>query len=314
MNTTRQLPAAPAVGPPAQTGLSWSYDEAFVRNRGLISPEEQERLRHARVAIAGMGGIGGIDLVTFARLGIGRFSIADPETFAVANTNRQFGAMASTIGRSKAQVMAQFARDINPEVDLRVFEAPIGPDNVAEFLRDADVFIDAVEVFEADVRRQLFRQAAAQGIYGITGGPVGFSGIWISFDPKGMSFDSYFDFSDDMSPTEKLVAFAAGVAPKATHRPYMDLKYLDVSARTAPSCAAACHLAAAAIGSEVVKILLKKGKVRPAPYYQQFDPFVGRYARGYLWMGNRHPFQRLKRWWLKRFLENWQRQRSSAAR
>lgn len=53
------------VHPPGRSNAStWSYDEAFVRNRGLINPEEQQRLRNCRVAIAGMGGIGGIDLMT----------------------------------------------------------------------------------------------------------------------------------------------------------------------------------------------------------------------------------------------------------
>ena len=67
----------------------WSYDEAFKANRGLISEEEQEKLRNCRVAIAGMGGVGGIHLVTLARLGIGKFTIADPDVFEVANFNRQ---------------------------------------------------------------------------------------------------------------------------------------------------------------------------------------------------------------------------------
>ena len=55
----------------------WSYEEAFSRNLGLINPQEQEKLRKSRVAIAGMGGIGGINLMTLARLGIGAFRIAD---------------------------------------------------------------------------------------------------------------------------------------------------------------------------------------------------------------------------------------------
>src|SRR5690242_11608727 len=53
----------------------WSYDTAFARHRGLISAEEQGRLRRSRVAIVGMGGVGGIHLVTLARLGIGGFHV-----------------------------------------------------------------------------------------------------------------------------------------------------------------------------------------------------------------------------------------------
>lgn len=91
----------------------WSYDEAFCRNLGLISPTEQQRLRNSRVAIAGMGGVGGIDMVALARMGIGKFTIADPDVFEIRNSNRQYGAMRSTNGQAKAEVMRNIVHDIN---------------------------------------------------------------------------------------------------------------------------------------------------------------------------------------------------------
>ena len=280
----------------------WSYDEAFKRNLGLINPQQQQRLRNSRVAVAGLGGVGGIDLVTLARLGIGRFNIADPDVFETCNANRQYGATCSSLGRSKAQTMADIVRDINPQADIRVFTDPIGPENAGEFLRDADLLIDAVEFFAMDARRLLFSTARSQGIYAITAGPVGFSAIWIIFDPQGMSFENYFDLSDSMNQLEKVVAFGVGVAPKATQRSYMDLDALDIDARTGPSSSVACHIAAGAVGCEAIKILLGKGRVNSAPYYQQFDVFLGRFVHGRIRGGNRHPLQRIKRWWLTRFL------------
>jgi len=282
----------------------WSYEEAFCRNRGLITHEEQQLLRNCRVAIAGLGGIGGIDLVTLARLGIGQFTIADPDVFEPANTNRQVGAMSSTMGQAKATVMAAIVRDINPEAEVRVFSEAIGPKNADEFLDGADLFIDAIEFFDIDGRRLLFRMAADMGIYGIAAGPVGFSAIWIVFDPRGMTFDRYFDLRDDMDQLEKLVAFGVGVAPRATQTSYMDLRSFDPGRRTGPSSSIACHIAAGAVGCEAVKVLLGKGRVRTAPYYQQFDPFVGRFVCGKLRGGNRHPWQRIRRWWFTRYLRN----------
>src|SRR3954462_14568363 len=88
------------------TDGTFSYEEAFSRHRGLIGPAEQERLRRSRVAIAGLGGVGGIHLVTLARLGIGGFHIADPDRFELANFNRQYGANVQSLGRGKAEVMA----------------------------------------------------------------------------------------------------------------------------------------------------------------------------------------------------------------
>ena len=76
--------------------VAFSYQEAFARHLGLFNPEEQKRLRSSRVAIAGMGGVGGIHLITLARLGIGAFHIADPDHFELVNFNRQYGATPAT--------------------------------------------------------------------------------------------------------------------------------------------------------------------------------------------------------------------------
>jgi len=290
----------------AATDSSWSYEVAFARNLGLITRAEQERLRRSRVAIVGMGGVGGVDLVTLARLGIGRFTIADPDVFELANTNRQYGATRSTLGRSKVEVMAAIVRDINPLVELRVFEESIGPHNVGAFLEGADVLVDGIDAFEIDVRRILFREAADRGIYGLGAGPVGFSTVWVVFAPNGMSFDRYFDLSNGMDPIDKFVAYVVGMAPRSTQRSYMDLRHLDFGARFGPSASLACQLAGGVIGAEVLKVLLARGPLWPAPFYHQFDPYVGRLVRRRLIGGNRHPLQRVKRWWFSRLLRRGQ--------
>jgi len=93
----------------------FEYATAFSRNLGWVTEVEQSILRGKRVAIAGMGGVGGLHLLTLARLGIGRFRISDLDHFELANFNRQAGAGISTLGRPKVEVMAAMAREINPE-------------------------------------------------------------------------------------------------------------------------------------------------------------------------------------------------------
>ena len=278
----------------------FSYEQAFVRNRGLISPAEQARLRNARVAIIGMGGVGGIHLVTLARLGIGKFTIADPDRFELANVNRQYGAMIDTFGRPKVDVMAAEARRINPEIELRVIDEPIRPETVGEFLAGADLFVDGVDFFSIALRRRLFRHAAANGLYSVTAGPLGFGAAWLVFDPRGMSFDDYFDLSDGESEIEQLVAYAVGLAPAMLHRPYLDLSQVSLGDRTGPSAGLACQLCAGVVGAEAVRILLNRGAVCTVPCYSQFDAYRGRLRRRRLRFGNRHPIQRLKRLWLRR--------------
>src|SRR5687767_2645066 len=101
--------------------VSFDYATAFSRNLGWVTPQEQAQLRAKRVAIAGLGGVGGFHLLALTRLGIGAFSLAEPDHFELANFNRQAGAQLSTLSRSKLDVMVQMARDINPELDIRLF-------------------------------------------------------------------------------------------------------------------------------------------------------------------------------------------------
>jgi len=97
---------------------SFHYETAFSRNVGWVTAQEQQRLRSSRVAVAGLGGAGGFHLLTLARLGIGAFTLAEFDSFEVANFNRQPGASVSTLGRPKLDVMVEMARDINPELDF----------------------------------------------------------------------------------------------------------------------------------------------------------------------------------------------------
>jgi molybdopterin/thiamine biosynthesis adenylyltransferase len=284
----------------AGEGRGWSYDEAFARNLGLISRDEQRRLRDARVAIAGMGGVGGVHLATLARLGVGRFTIADPDKFEIANFNRQYGAQLRNIGRGKAEVMAEEARQINPELDLRVIEGPISRDNVDEFLDGASVLLDAIDFFAFDARRFLFREARRRGLWAITAGPVGFSAAWLLFDPQGMDFDTYFGLHDGMAPVDQFTAFIIGLTPAGTHWRYLDLSEVNEKGARGPSTGLACQLCSGIAAVETAKIILGRKPLRPAPCYAQFDAYRGLLRHGRLRWGSRGPLQRLKRAILRR--------------
>jgi len=273
----------------------WSYEDAFSRNLGLINPQEQLKLRNSRIAIPGMGGVGGSHLMTLARLGIGKFRVADPDTFNVVNFNRQYGADVGTVGRPKAQVMAERALAVNPELDIDVWAEPLTSQNIGRFLDNVDVVLDGIDFFSFDVRRMLFREARARGIWAVTAGPIGFSAAWLVFDPQGMSFDEYFDFHDTMQPVDEFAAFLIGLTPRGTHFPYLDLSYVDRTTGQGPSAGLACSLCSGVAATESIKILLDRQPIRPAPYYAQFDAYRYLLRRGRLRWGNRGPLQRLKR-------------------
>lgn len=280
---------------------AWSYKEAFSRHEGLLTAEEQEKLRNSRVAIIGMGGVGGGHLITLTRLGIGAFTIADPDVYELANFNRQYGANVETLGRPKVDVMAEQAKAINPELDIRTIREPISEENVDDFLDGADVLVDGVDFFAMKARRLVFREARNRGLWAVTAGPHAFSTSWLVFSPGGMSFDTFFDINDSMDESELLIAFAVGGTPSPIHLAYADLsKYFRPERRAGASVGLACTLCAGVAAAQTAKVILNRSDVLPVPWYFQFDAYRQKLVRGKLRLGNRHPWQRAKRWWLRR--------------
>ncbi len=276
---------------------------ALGRNQGLLSTAEQERLLKTRVAIPGLGGVGGIHLITLARMGFGGFHLADFDHFEPANVNRQYGAKVDHFGAAKLDTMVAEACQVNPFLDLRRYPAGINAENVTAFLDGADIVVDGIDFFAFDIRRLIFNRAREMGIPVITAGPVGFSAAMLVFMPgEGMSFDEYFAIRKDMPLEEKLLAFFLGLAPRAAQKNYIDSTRIDMYARQGPSIAAACQLCASVAATEAVRLVLERPGVRPAPHFFQYDPLVRKFHRGRLRMGNRHPWQRFK---LNRLKARW---------
>ena len=280
--------------------MSATYKMAFTRNLGLVTSDEQERLRCSRVAIAGLGGVGGIHMQTLARMGIGAFNLADLDEFSLANMNRQVGATHRTVGKPKVEVMSAVARDINPAVDLALFPGGVTRSNVEAFVRNSALVVDAIDFFSLDAHRLLHRAARAMGKPVLFSAPLGFSATLHVFTPSGMSFDEYFDLHDGDTPFDQVAKLAVGVAPRGTHWRYMDTTRVDLTEKAGPSMASACAISAGLLTTEALTILLERRAAQDSPRYVQFDPYTCTYRRGRLLWGNRGPLQRLKIWLTKR--------------
>ena len=276
----------------------------FSRHLGLLTEEEQEKLLKCKVAVAGAGGVGGIHILTLARLGVGSFHIADFDEFGVENISRQFGANQQTIGKNKAEVLADMVKAINPMAETKIFKEGVTTENVDDFLAGVDVFVDGIEFFVIDIRRLVFQKAFQKGIYSVTAAPLGFGSTIQVFSPTGMSFDDYFDIRDDMEYLQQLAAFAAGLAPNSYHIKYMDFSKVSVKERRGPAVGLACTQAASFVAAEVVKIITGKEKIYPVPHYMQIDLLRRKFKKGYVWLGGKNPLQRLKKIMiLKKFKE-----------
>lgn len=279
-------------------------NEAFNRNIGIFSKNEQKKLFDAKIAIPGMGGVGGVHLLTMLRTGIGNFHISDFDHYEPVNINRQVGASVSSFGRSKLEVMTEQALSINPFVQVNSFPEGICENNLDQFLDGVDVVLDSLDFFAFDIRRALFNRAREKGIYVITAGPLGFSSALLVFSPyDGTGFDEYFDIHKGMTPEEKYLAFAMGLAPKAIQFKYMDTSKVCLESRKGPSLNIACQLCSAMAGTEAVKIILGRGKLKPVPFYIQFDPYTHTHVCKKLRGGNRNPFQKTKSFIVKNMLK-----------
>lgn len=272
----------------------FDYEAAFDRNIGWVTESEQRRLRSCRVAIAGLGGVGGNHLLTLARLGIGAFSLADFDEFSIANFNRQAGASMSTVGAPKLSVMASMARDIQPDMDLRMFPKGVTPENLDDFLEGVDLYVDSLDFFAFDTRRAVFAACERKGIPAITAAPLGMGVAFLAFMPGKMSFESYFQL-EGHSHFEQGLRFLLGLAPARLHASYLvDPSRVRLDLQQGPSTGMACMLCAGLAGTQALKILLDRPGIPAAPRGWHFDAYRGRLAHTWLPGGNRNPVQKLK--------------------
>lgn len=272
---------------------SYDYSAAVSRNIGWLSADEQERLRCSRVAVAGLGGVGGAHVLTLARLGIGRLHVADFDHYEVHNFNRQAGAFVSTIGQPKTDVVAAMARDVNPEAEVRAFGDGVTAANLDDFLRDVDIYVDGIDFFAVDARRMLFAACYERGIPAVTAAPLGMGVSLLYFQPGRMSFEQYFRL-EGCTRQEQFARFIVGLSPAMLQRTYLAVpEAVNFQQQRGPSTVMACDLCAGVTGTAVLKLLLGRGDVKPAPWAMQFDAYRQKLSFTWRPFGNANPLQRL---------------------
>jgi molybdopterin/thiamine biosynthesis adenylyltransferase len=272
---------------------AFDYHTAFSRNIGWVTPAEQDRLRQARVAIAGLGGVGGSHLLTLARLGVGRFHLADFDSFAVENFNRQAGANLATVGRAKLDALCEMALAINPELEIEPFPEGVKVDQAEPFLDGCDLYLDGLDFFALNARRAVFAACERLRIPAITAAPLGMGSALLNFLPNRMSFEDYFQL-EGVEEYQQYLRFLVGLAPARVHARYLVLpERIDLIAKRGPSTPMGCELCAGLATTQALKLLLGRGRVLAAPWGQQFDAYENRLHRTWRPGGNRHPLQRL---------------------
>lgn len=143
------------VGPPLfSCFLRWRkeliMEEMFTRTQLLLGEASLERLRNSRVAIFGIGGVGGYVCEALVRSGVGAFDLIDNDQVCLSNLNRQIIATQDTVGKYKVDVMKERMLSINPQVKVRTWQKFFLPENADEFpFEEYDYVVDAIDTITA---------------------------------------------------------------------------------------------------------------------------------------------------------------------
>ena len=118
----------------------------------LLGNEGVEKLKKARVAVFGIGGVGGYVAEALARSGVGALDLIDKDVVSLSNINRQIIALHSTLGRLKTEVMAERIQDINPEIKVRRYDVFYLPETAAQFdFSKYDYIVDAIDTVSGKI-------------------------------------------------------------------------------------------------------------------------------------------------------------------
>lgn len=145
--------------------------DIFIRNYGVLTHQEQNTLTQSKVTVIGAGGVGGITLISLARLGVGNIQVVDMDVFEYSNINRQMLSAISRVGKSKAECAKESLLDINPTINVTVKKEKLVEANAEAIIAGSDVVIDATDNL---VSRVIIHRAAQK---------IGIPSVWIAVTP-----------------------------------------------------------------------------------------------------------------------------------
>lgn len=164
--------------------------ERYRRNLGTVGWEGQIALLRARVFIVGAGGLGGWVIEALARMGVGRLEIIDGDVFAENNLNRQLGCTEATLGRPKAEVLAERVAEVNCATTVIAHNCWLTEHNAVELLRGADLIVDALDTLPTRFLAQ--KAARTLGVPLVHGAIAGYTGQVMTILPGDAGLEALY--------------------------------------------------------------------------------------------------------------------------
>ncbi len=207
--------------------------ERYQRNLGVISPSEQVKLLQSKVAIIGAGGLGGTVLEFLARMGIGKLIIADKDLIVDSNLNRQILSTETNLGQRKTEFAVKRVKEINSSIEIIGHSVFINSDNVKKIIEGAEVVVDALDNLPS--RFVLQKACRDLKIPLVHGAIAGFNGQLTTIFPEDKGLELIYGSNKDLPEHGSEAELGAPTVTPA--------------------------LIASLEAQEVVKILLKRGKL-----------------------------------------------------
>lgn len=268
--------------------MSDHYQESFIRNIGIFTEIEQEQLKNSTIAVAGVGGVGGLLVERLIRLGVGNIKITDLGTFDKSNLNRQYGCSMLTLDQYKAEVVYQQVKEIFPAANIYYDNNGINSDaDAVRFVEGADLVIDEMDYGAWKESIYLQRAARARGIYYFFAGAIGFGALLTNFDPQGITLEEYNSLPPDVDleeaevmsvPSEKVLPVVPSYITVAMS---MDMIHeIIVGQRPVPTCSVGVGLTSILAAGNAINILLKRKEIIKAPQYIYIDLLDQKFLTG----------------------------------
>jgi len=173
--------------------------ERYTRNMNSLSASDQAKLLQSRVAIVGLGGLGGTVAETLARIGVGTITLIDGDVFEESNLNRQLVSSEKNLSHIKVEAAAQRIRDINSSIMVYSHHQKLDPENAVELLTNVDVAVDCLD--SITTRFELETVSKALGIPMVSAAVGGYAGQLTTIFPEDRGLELIYGPLESISVT-----------------------------------------------------------------------------------------------------------------
>ena len=257
------------------------YEKMVERNIGILTREQQDKLKHCEVPVFGVGGLGGLAAELLVRCGIGKLKIVDIDHFEASNLNRQVYAYKSTLGQHKVDVTERFLKDINPDLQIEKYYKT-DKETIGCMLKNSSVAVMCIDKIIPSIH--VARRCFAGNITMLETVAIPYMNVRVynrdtvtfeafhNFQTEGKTIDELYNLTEEEAKGigESFVKAFVGLEDISSY--YSDDALAGMTKGKFSSFAPFVWLQASLLALETIKVLFSWGEISYAPEYAVYDP------------------------------------------